>query len=94
MDFTIKIYSDLFITLKNQGYSFFTFDDFISIPFEKGIVFRHDIDKLPENSLILARIENKFGIRGTYYFRIVPGCFDENIIKEIFSLGARNWLSL
>jgi len=27
------------------------------------------------------------GIRGTYYFRIVPESFDENVIKEIYSMG-------
>lgn len=50
-------------------------------------ILRHDVDKLPENSLATAKMENELGIRGTYYFRIVPESFDEQIIREIASLG-------
>jgi hypothetical protein len=42
---------------------------------------------LPQNSLITAKIENELGIKGTYYFRIVPGSFDKDIIKQIAQLG-------
>ena len=50
-------------------------------------VLRHDVDRLPGNSLATARMENELGIKGTYYFRIVPASFDEKIIKEIATLG-------
>jgi hypothetical protein len=42
---------------------------------------------LPENSLQFARIQAGKGIRGSYYFRIVPESFDEEVIKEIAGLG-------
>jgi len=51
------------------------------------IILRHDVDLLPQNSLRFARIQAEMGIKGSYYFRAVPESWDENIIKEIASLG-------
>ncbi len=51
------------------------------------MILRHDVDKLPENSLEMARLEHELGIRGTYYFRTVPQSWSEHIIKEINDLG-------
>lgn len=74
-------------TLINQGISFSTFDEFIQNSSIKVAVLRHDVDALPVNSLQFARIQGELGIRGTYYFRTMPQSYDENIIKEIHSLG-------
>lgn len=87
MDFTIQIYNELLESMMNSGYSFQTFEGFMKNPKEKVIVLRHDVDKLPQNSLRFAQIQHKLGIQGTYYFRCVPESYDENIIKEIASLG-------
>lgn len=87
MDFTLSTYRTLLNTLQNQGFSFYTFSEFLSRNYEKGIVLRHDVDKLPGKSLEFARQETALGIRGTYYFRIVPESFDEKIIKETYELG-------
>lgn len=35
----------------------------------------------------MAELEKEFGIKGTYYFRIVPESFDESIIKQIEEMG-------
>ena len=51
------------------------------------IILRHDVDARPQNSLAFARIQSEMGIRGTYYFRMVPQSYDEAIIKEIVKLG-------
>jgi hypothetical protein len=45
------------------------------------------VDKLPGNSLITAQIENEAGIRGTYYFRIHSGRFEEEAIKQVMQFG-------
>jgi hypothetical protein len=87
-DFTINAYSNLLIALQQQGYDFLCFKDFqTESGNHKNIVLRHDVDARKVNSLLFARIEHSMGIRGTYYFRIVPQSFDEKIIKEIYSLG-------
>jgi hypothetical protein len=87
MDFTILTYCKLIEALQQQGFSFLTFEEFVSKQEDKVVVLRHDVDALPQNSLRFARIQADKGIKGTYYFRIVPESFDEKIIKEIYSLG-------
>lgn len=87
MDFTIEAYKRLIESLLATGYSFQTFEEFIKLPKDKVVVLRHDVDLLPKNSLLFAKIQNDFGIRGTYYFRAVPESWDEDIIAEISKLG-------
>ena len=86
MDFTIDIYNTLLLTLKKNKYSFHTFSDFLSLSIEdstKRLILRHDVDKLPQNSLLFARIQAEHGVMGSYYFRAVPDSWDEDIIKEV-----------
>lgn len=89
-DFTLKIYKSLLISLKESGYHFITFEEYIreyqtsDTPF---IILRHDVDLLPHNSLQTAQMEHSLGIKGSYYFRIVPESFDKEIIEQIAQLG-------
>ncbi len=87
MDFTVAEYKKLVTALKEQGYQFQTYAEFITSPKDRMIILRHDVDLLPLNSLNFAKIQNELGIKGTYYFRAVPESWDEGIIKEIASLG-------
>jgi hypothetical protein len=86
-DFTIITYTYLLEKLEKQGFSFQTFTDFIVKPKTKTIVLRHDVDDRNMNSLQFARIQNKMGIVGSYFFRIVPQSFNADVIKEIAGLG-------
>lgn len=87
MDFTLKTYKNLLQALLNQNYTFQSFQEFIETPESKSIILRHDVDKLPENSLRFAQIQHDLGIKGSYYFRIVPESFHPEIIEEIAKLG-------
>lgn len=87
MDFTISTYKDILVALIKQNYTFQTFDEFLNKAQDRGIILRHDVDLLPENSLVFAKIQAELGIKGTYYFRAVPESWDEKIILEISSLG-------
>ena len=87
MDFTFSTYRQLLAALKSGGYSFQTFADFIRNPKDKVVVMRHDVDRLPENALKMARIEHGMGIAASYYFRAVPVSWDEGIIREIAGMG-------
>ncbi len=71
MDFTLFAYKQLISTLQSQGYFFQTFEEYIKNPKSKVVILRHDVDRKPENALVIAKIENKAGIRASYYFRIV-----------------------
>ncbi len=70
-DFTLKKYRKLLEALKGYG----------------EIVLRHDVDLRPQNSLATARLEAELGWKAVYYFRAVPQSWDEDIIREIASLG-------
>ena len=87
MDFTINTYRNLLDQLLKEDYTFQTFSEFIEKPEDRVILLRHDVDDKKMNSLHFAKIQNELGIKGTYYFRMVPQSFDEEVIKEIASLG-------
>lgn len=86
-DFTLKTYHLLLSALKEKGYQFQTFRDFLKDPTSRCVILRHDVDARKMNSLTTAQLENELGIRGTYYFRIVPDSFDEEVIREVAGLG-------
>ena len=87
IDFNIRTYKLLLAALQSQGSVFQTFAEFIREPKIKAIILRHDVDKLPENSMHFAKIQAEMGIKSTYYFRAVAKSWDEDIIKEIAALG-------
>jgi hypothetical protein len=86
-DFTIKKYKTLLSVLREQGYAFQTFAEFLKLPLEKAIVLRHDVDARKENSLRFAEIQYGLRIKGSYYFRVVPGSYDEEVIRKIAAMG-------
>lgn len=51
------------------------------------VILRHDVDRKPENSLAVAKIEKELGVKTSYYFRAVSESWDNEIIREIASLG-------
>ena len=88
-DFTLTIYKILIQELVGNGYSFQPLQDFIQEPGNKTVILRHDVDRLPENALVIAQIEKDAGINASYYFRIVKESYDENIIKQIAEIGVK-----
>jgi len=88
MDFTIKAYKDLLTAFQLLGYVFQTFEEFVLYDdATKCIVFRHDVDRLPENALLMAQIENSMGLKASYFFRTVPQSWNAHIIRQIVALG-------
>ncbi len=88
MDFTKDTYRNLLSALKGRGYIFKPFLDYHNNGKEEStIILRHDVDRLPENALMMAEIETELEIRGTYYFRIVPESFDIEIMRSIALLS-------
>ena len=89
MDFTIDIYNKLLDVICENDYKFMTYNDFSeNSDFDSKIItLRHDVDLKKENSLEFAKIQAKRKIQGTYYFRVIPQSYDENVIKEMADLG-------
>jgi len=86
-DFTLTTYRKLLQNLYGNRYSFQTLQDYTKQPENKTIILRHDVDRKPENSLAIAKIEKEAGIKASYYFRIVKESYDESIIKKIAEMG-------
>ena len=61
MDFTLSAYKQLISTLQSQGYFFQTFEEYIKNPKVKVVILRHDVDRKPENALVIAKIEEEAG---------------------------------
>ena len=88
MDFSIKQYIQLLKSLLNAGFFFQTFENYIENPiYEKCVILRHDIDRAPKNALVMAKIEKELNIKASYFFRVVDNVWNEDIIKDIASLG-------
>jgi len=87
MEFTLSTYKSQLTALQIQGYTFQTFENFLQYPAQKAVVLRHDIDKLPGNALKMAQLENELGIRGSYFFRVVSGVWDEAVMGQVVKLG-------
>jgi hypothetical protein len=88
-DFTLDMFRKLVETLVGAGYRFITFEEYLNrypVP-GKGVIMRHDIDRRPGNALLTARLENKIGVKASYYFRMVKESFDASIIKHIAEMG-------
>ena len=87
VDFTVQTYMELLKGLTGLDFSFQTVEQFIRGPLGRVVILRHDVDRLPENSLVIAKLEHELGLVATYYFRAVPESWDEGVIREIAGLG-------
>jgi len=86
LDFTLKKYEDLCRAIKNSKSDSFTVKDYLSSKVKNNfIIMRHDVDRSPKNALKLAKIENKYNIKSTFYFRLKT--FDKKIMNQIKNLG-------
>ena len=88
-DFTLDKYRDLCNTILASRYLPMTVEAHITkgIESDKFVILRHDVDKMPQNALDMAKIENELGIQSTYYFRTTKKVFKLDIIKQISDLG-------
>jgi len=89
-DFTHKIYREFLKTLQENSFQFLTIDEFYESKYDKSkpfILIRHDVDRRPNSSLEMAKIEHSMGIKATYYFRTIPSTLKPKIIKDIAKLG-------
>ncbi len=88
MDFTLNIYKKLLESLKQNGYSFYTFEEYCSGKAAgKYVILRHDVDLNAGHSVATARVEAEMGIKASYYFRVVPQSNQPDKIRSIAALG-------
>ena len=87
IDFSLFTYKRLVTTMQSGCYAFQTFSDFIRSFSERTIILRHDVDLKPQNTLIIAKLENDMGFETTYYFRTIQKMFNLDVIKEVADLN-------
>ncbi|MGI5970623.1 MAG: hypothetical protein ACOX7P_02730 [Oscillospiraceae bacterium] len=84
-DFSLAMYAEICKALQSQNS--LTVRQFIEKrPKPPCVVLRHDVDRRAKNALAMARLENKYGISSTYYFRY-PKTYDAALMREIQGLG-------
>jgi hypothetical protein len=87
-DFTLATLDRLYRAYLAAGFETVTFAEALGRrPASPAVILRHDVDKKPGNSLRVAQMQHALGIRGTYYFRVVPESCDFDILKQIAALG-------
>lgn len=76
-------------TALEQGYTLTSYEDYIEKDYagKKVMILRHDVDRRPQNSLDTARVQYELGVKGSYYFRVVPVSYHPLIIEKIRDLG-------
>lgn len=82
-DFTLTKYRELMAAV---GPGDFTFRSYLENGDQFAII-RHDVDSPPKNVPAMAAIENRLGIKATYFFRVGNGLFDPTVISEVKKLG-------
>lgn len=87
MDFTLKIYERLLQAIKDGGYYALPFREFLTGHQGKTIILRNDVDARVMNSMTFANILSDNNLKATFYFRVLPGLFNEKIIRRIADLG-------
>jgi glycopeptide antibiotics resistance protein len=86
-DFTLQTYSLLLRSLSRAGYSFQRVEDYMQKPVDRVVVLRHDVDLRNYAALRLAKLEASFGVKSTYYFRVVKQSYNPEVIRRIVGYG-------
>jgi len=89
MDFTLARYQKYLNSIISKYTNILRFDEFFQLNIKNSSIclIRHDVDRKPKNALKMAYLENKLGIKASYYFRIKKNSFNPKIIKKISELG-------
>ena len=88
-DYTYKMYKKLIESLVAASYTFITFEEYCEQEVRplRFVILRHDVDRLPWNAAVMAKIENSKNIKASYYFRIAKEAYNEDLIRRIIYLG-------
>ncbi|WP_187106339.1 GNAT family N-acetyltransferase [Fusobacterium mortiferum] len=93
MEFTYLAYEKLIKQLKDKGYKFCDYTNYIGE--NKAVILRHDVDTSLNKALEMAKLEKKLGISAYYFVLLSTDFYNINsekslkILKEIRKLGGR-----
>lgn len=84
-DFNLKTYKRLIRNLPAER-TITVSRYFLARP-EPVLILRHDVDAIPENALIFAKIQHEIGMLCTFYFRMKTGFNKTEIMDQIARMG-------
>lgn len=93
MEFTYLAYEKLIKQLKDKGYKFCDYTNYIDR--NKVVILRHDIDTSLNKALEMAKLENSLGVSAYYFVLLSTDFYNINsekslkILKEIRQLGGK-----
>ncbi|MCJ7635678.1 hypothetical protein MUP77_25210 [Candidatus Bathyarchaeota archaeon] len=84
-DFTLVKYEQVCQAIANSRYVNVTFQEYFTQPnrAEHLIILRHDIDEDSKYASDIAKVEYRYNLKGTYYFRMSKKTYVPTIIDEI-----------
>lgn len=81
MNFTYEAYRDLLQLLRNSGYVFTDYHEYMKHP--KCVIMRHDVDNDLDQAVRLAKIEEQEGIKSTYFLLLRTDFYNPASAKSI-----------
>jgi len=87
MDFSLKKYEEILKYINQNNIPIYGILEWFRNKPQTGIILKHDVDKKPINSLKIAKLEHKYNIKSSFYFRVSKNSFNPSIIKQIADLG-------
>ena len=90
IQFTFDGYSHLIETAKTSGYVFTDYHNFVK--HQRCVILRHDIDNSIEKAVYIAELENKLGVKSTFFTLLRTDFYNPASKKGI--AGLRKILSL
>ena len=89
LDFIYDKYTKLIQTIDNSEYATLTVQEYLKMEKKPDsfIIIRHDVDLDPLQQVKFAELENRSGIKSSYYFRHTEEILNVDVIDHILSLG-------
>lgn len=88
-DFTLHKWRSLLCVLREAGYVFLSFEDYLTVRClpDRFVIVRHDVDRQPWQAVCMAEMEHDMQVRASYYFRAVSKSRLPKIIRHVRDLG-------
>ncbi len=89
IDFTLEAYRAYLEALNGRYAGPYRFDVFLERPDrpDRFCLIRHDVDRMAERAVRMARLEHEMGVASTYYFRVRRGRFPRTAVEAVAGLG-------
>lgn len=88
MDFTYKSYERLLDSILKAGYHVVTVRDYLQGDRKPlTLILRHDVEWSSQRALAIAKLEQSYGFRSTFCFRVDTKAFNLEIMRELQSKG-------